>query len=144
MNLSIIKDKILLSVSSSPALSIPRASKAFVASLISTSSLPETSEKSLTLLSILFAILGVPLDLLAISEAALSFILIPRIPADLFTICLSSSFEYRLNLLTIPNLSLRGAVRFPALVVAPTSVNLGMSSLIDLAEGPFPMIMSIA
>lgn len=35
---------------------------------------------------------------------------------------------------TTPNRSLRGAVRSPALVVAPTRVNLGSSRRIDLAD----------
>ena len=43
-----------------------------------------------------------------------------------------------------PNLSLRGAERLPALVVAPIKVNLAISSLIDLADGPFPITISRA
>ena len=42
----------------------------------------------------------------------------------------------------IPNRSLNGVVKEPALVVAPTKVNFGRSSIIDLALGPFPMIIS--
>ena len=41
-------------------------------------------------------------------------------------------------------LSLSGAVRRPALVVAPTNVNLGKSKRIDLADAPLPIIISIA
>ena len=44
----------------------------------------------------------------------------------------------------MPNLSLRGADSIPALVVAPTRVNLGRSRRIDLAVGPLPIMMSIA
>ena len=42
----------------------------------------------------------------------------------------------------MPNLSLNGVVNDPAFVVAPINVNFGKSSLIDLALGPFPMIIS--
>ena len=43
----------------------------------------------------------------------------------------------------MPNLSLKGVVNNPALVVAPTKVKGGTSILIDLAPGPSPMIKSI-
>ena len=43
-----------------------------------------------------------------------------------------------------PKRSLNGAVSIPALVVAPTSVNFGRSSRIDLAFAPFPIIISMA
>ena len=62
--------------------------------------------------------------------------------ADLFTIVVSSSALYSSSLSTMPNLSLSGVVSAPALVVAPIKVNFGKSSLIDLALGPFPIIMS--
>ena len=68
--------------------------------------------------------------------------LISIISADLFTIVFSSSSVYSSSLFTIPNLSLSGVVSEPALVVAPTKVNLGKSNLIDLALGPFPIIIS--
>ena len=42
----------------------------------------------------------------------------------------------------IINLSLSGVESDPALVVAPIKVNLGKSNLIDLALGPFPIIIS--
>ena len=65
-----------------------------------------------------------------------------KIPADLFTIFCKSSGSYNSSLSTIPNLSLNGVVNEPALVVAPINVNLGKSNLIDLALGPFPIIIS--
>ena len=68
--------------------------------------------------------------------------LISNIFADLFIIVVKSSVLYSSNLCTIPNLSLNGVDSEPAFVVAPISVNLGRSSLIDLALGPFPIIIS--
>ena len=105
---------------------------------------PLTCEKSRTLLRILLAILGVPLDLLAISATDFSSTGTFRIPAVLLMISASSSGVYISNLQLTPNLSLNGALREPALVVAPISVNLAMSSLMDLAAGPLPIIMSRA
>ena len=64
--------------------------------------------------------------------------------AALLTIDASSSFVYNSNLKITPNLSLKGAESWPARVVAPTSVKLGKSSLIDLADGPLPIIISSA
>ena len=55
---------------------------------------------------------------------------------------LKSSTEYNSSFWTIPNLSLSGVVNAPAFVVAPISVNLGKSSLIDFASGPLPIVMS--
>ena len=65
-----------------------------------------------------------------------------RILLDLFTILVRSSVEYSSSLCTIPKRSLKGVVSEPALVVAPIRVNFGRSNLIDLALGPFPIIMS--
>ena len=73
-------------------------------------SLPDTCAKSLTLFKNLFAILGVPLDLEAISIDPSSLIETPRISALLFTIDESSSFVYGSSLKITPNLSLKGAV----------------------------------
>ena len=44
----------------------------------------------------------------------------------------------------IPNLSLNGAERLPALVVAPTNVNFAISIRRDLAAGPFQIMISSA
>ena len=41
-----------------------------------------------------------------------------------------------------PNLSLKGEVNRPTLVVAPIRVKSGKSNLIDLAAAPFPITMS--
>ena len=54
----------------------------------------------------------------------------------------AESTKVSFSLDTIPNLSLKGVVSAPAFVVAPISVNFGKSSLIDLALGPFPIIIS--
>ena len=67
---------------------------------------------------------------------------ISKIFADLLTIVVKSSVLYNSNLCIIPNLSRSGVARDPALVVAPIRVNLGKSNLIDLALGPFPIIIS--
>ena len=101
-----------------------------------------TWAKSLTLLSSLLAILGVPLHLEPISNAASSSISAPNILALLFIIFAKSFSVYSSNLCIIPNLSRSGEDKDPALVVAPTNVNLGRSSLIDFAAGPFPIIIS--
>ena len=53
------------------------------------------------------------------------------------TIFFSSSLEYSSKRLIIPNLSLSGDVRRPALVVAPISVNFERSRRIERALGPF-------
>ena len=55
---------------------------------------------------------------------------------------LKSSTEYNSSFCTIPNLSLKGVVSDPAFVVAPINVNFGKSNLIDLAVGPFPIMIS--
>ncbi len=100
--------------------------------------------KSLTRFKSLLVILGVPLERTAISRAPSSSIPILSIAADLFTMSFNSSAEYISSLFITPNLSLRGDVSNPIRVVAPISVNLGRSSLIDLALGPFPIIISNA
>ena len=105
---------------------------------------PSTCEKSLTLFNILFATLGVPLDRFAISSNDSSSIVIPRMFADLIIIVLSSSTVYISNFEITPNLSLKGADKLPALVVAPTRVNFDKSNLIERAAGPFPIIISNA
>ena len=62
---------------------------------------------------------------------------------DVLSVFFKFSTEYNSSLFTIPNLSLNGVVKEPAFVVAPINVNFGKSSLIDLALGPFPIIISI-
>ena len=72
----------------------------------------------------LFAILGVPRDLEAISNAPDSFIGTSSIEADLLMMVASSSGEYSSSLMREPNLSLSGFESCPALVVAPIRVKL--------------------
>ncbi len=48
------------------------------------------------------------------------------------------------NFVIIPNLSLNGAERLPALVVAPTRVNFAISIRRDLAAGRFSDVISSA
>ena len=81
--------------------------------------MPATSAKSLTLFNNLFAIRGVPLLLEPISNAASGSISIPSIFALLVITSASSLFVYRFRLCIIPNLSLIGPDKLPALVVAP-------------------------
>ena len=83
------------------------------------------SAKSLILFNSLLAILGVPLDLDAISVAASCNIFKLKMLALLFIIFDSSSTEYISRRRITPNRSLSGAESCPALVVAPTKVNLG-------------------
>ena len=83
-----------------------------------------------------------PLERFAISILDSSSIFTFSILLDLFTIVDKFSIEYNSNLSTIPNLSLKGVVSEPALVVAPISVNLGKSILIDLALAPVPITIS--
>ena len=67
-----------------------------------------------------------------------------KIPALRVTICPSSSGLYSSSRSSTPNRSRRGAESCPARVVAPMRVNLGRSSRMELAEGPLPMMMSMA
>ena len=143
-NLSIMADRISLSSRSSPIPSISRASSPSLVVSMSMIPLPFTCEKSRIRFNILLATLGVPRDLLAISATERSSASIPSIAADRLMISESSSAVYISNLLSTPNLSLSGAERLPARVVAPIRVNFDRSSLIDLAEGPLPMTMSRA
>ena len=72
----------------------------------------------------------------------MSSISIFNILAERFTILLKFSMLYNSNLCIIPNLSLKGVVSEPTLVVAPIKVNFGKSILIDFASGPLPIIIS--
>ena len=103
-----------------------------------------TCAKSRLLFKSLFAIRGVPLEREAISIAPFSSTGILSISALLLTIEASCSLVYISSLKITPNLSRRGAESWPALVVAPIRVKCGKSSLIDLAEGPLPIIISSA
>ncbi len=142
LNFSIIVKRSSLSVSSGPILSIFNLSNAFCVTSRSIVLFPSTKAKSLTRLNSLLAILGVPLLLTANSLAASSSISVSKTLLVLFTICVSSSSVYYWSLLTIPNLSLSGDVRSPALVVAPTSVNGGRSIFIFLVDPSVPIMIS--
>ena len=101
-----------------------------------------TIEKSRTLFKSLLTILGVPRLLLAISKDASCAIGMPSVSADLLTISASSSTEYISSLKITPNLSRKGELNIPALVVAPTRVNFLSGICTDLADGPFPIMKS--
>ena len=88
------------------------------------------------------AILGVPRERFAISLAASGAIQIPKILLERFTIFSRSSGEYSSKRSTIPKRSRSGVVKEPALVVAPIKVNFGKSKRMDLALGPYPIIIS--
>ena len=133
-----------LSVASSPSRSTSSIQRASFATFSSITPSAFTSAKSRTRFNSRFAIRGVPRDLDAISPAPPSVISTPSIPAERVIIRLSSSLVYISRRLITPKRSLSGAVRAPAFVVAPISVNRGKSSRIDRADGPFPIIMSSA
>ena len=87
--------------------------------------LDKTCAKSRTRFNIRLAIRGVPLEREAISKAPSGSIGISRMPALLVTIFANSSGVYNSSLKDTPNLSRKGAVNCPALVVAPTRVKRG-------------------
>ena len=90
------------------------------------------------------AIRGVPRLREAISIAPLGSMGIPRMAAERVTIFASSSGVYSSRRRLTPNRSRRGADSWPARVVAPTRVNFGRSSRMELALGPLPTMMSMA
>ena len=69
---------------------------------------------------------------------------IPKMVALRVTIFASSSGVYSSSRRFTPNRSRKGAESCPALVVAPTRVNFGRSSRMELALGPLPTMMSMA
>ena len=87
---------------------------------------------------------GVPRLRFAISSAPAGSISMPKIPAERSTMRFSSSGVYSSSRSVTPKRSRSGAVNWPERVVAPISVKRGRSSRIELAEGPLPMMMSIA
>ena len=127
---------------SRPSLSISSLLSAMSAISFVIFPLPITSAKSRTRLSRRFAIRGVPLERFAISIAPLLSQGMESMTDERITISQSSSGVYISRRIITPNLSRRGPVSCPALVVAPISVNLFRSTLIDWAEGPFPIIIS--
>ena len=70
--------------------------------------------------------------------------LMPRIPALRSTMRRSSSGVYSSRRRMTPKRSRSGAESWPERVVAPMSVNFGRSSRMEFAEGPLPMMMSMA
>ena len=129
---------------SSPRGSISRAVRASSATLLVITPPARTWAKSRTRRSIRLAMRGVPRLRRAISMAPSASMGTSRIPADRVTMSASSSGVYSSSRSVTPNRSRRGADSWPARVVAPISVNLGRSSRIELAEGPLPMMMSMA
>ena len=105
---------------------------------------PFTWAKSRTRRSIRLAMRGVPRDRRAISMAPSGWMGTPRIPALRVTIRASSSGVYSSSRRVTPKRSRRGADSCPARVVAPMRVNFGRSSRMELADGPLPMMMSMA
>lgn len=67
-----------------------------------------------------------------------------RMPALRLTMVANSSGVYSSSRRVTPKRSRSGADREPARVVAPISVKRGRSSRMELAEGPLPMMMSMA
>ena len=90
------------------------------------------------------AIRGVPLARLAISAAPASSMGTPKMPALRVTIWASSAGVYSSKRSRTPKRSRKGAESCPARVVAPMRVKWGRSKRIELAEGPLPMMMSMA
>ncbi len=89
LNLSIIVNKILLSISSKPCLSILSAFKPYCEIFMSILPSPLTCAKSLIRLNRALAIRGVPRERDAISSAAFALISTFKIFDDLFTIVLN-------------------------------------------------------
>ena len=132
------------SMASSPRWSTSRAVRAWSATARVITPPAFTWAKSRTRRSIRLAMRGVPRLRLAISMAPSSSMGTSRMPAERLTIRASSSGVYSSSRRVTPKRSRRGADSWPARVVAPIRVNFGRSSRMELADGPLPMMMSMA